>query len=67
MKTFLIVVDILLIVVDVVAVMRLLKIFKEHAHGDELVIPTEKVMPYAITMVVISILIPLVGFILNFV
>lgn len=66
MKMFLIVGEVLLIIIDTVAFVRLLKVFKENRHGDETVVPTEKVMPYVITMVVISILVPLINLILNF-
>lgn len=61
MKTFLIICEVLLTVVDMGLFVYLYKLFREHSRGDELVLPTKKVLPYVIVMVVISILVPMIG------
>ena len=61
MKTFLIVLEVFLMVIDTGLFVYLYKLFKKHAQGDELVVPAKKVLPYVIMMAVISILIPAIG------
>lgn len=67
MKAFFIVFDILLVIIDLFVFIRLWRIFKTHSQGDELVVPTKKVLPYGIAMAVISILVPVIGICLRFV
>ena len=61
MKTFLIALEVFLMVIDIGLFVYLYKLFKEHSSRDELVIPAKKVLPYAILMAIISILVPFIG------
>lgn len=55
MKTFLIVLNILLILIDIVVYIRFRKICKEKTIGEE--IETKYIMPHSIAMSIISIMI----------
>ena len=61
MKTFLIILEIILMIIDVGLFMYFYKLLKKHSCGDKVVVPTKKVLPYVIAMVVISILVPVIG------
>lgn len=61
MKTLLIILDIVLIICGVVAYMGFYRICKAHTQGDKVVVPTKKILPYAIVLLVIAILVPLIG------
>ena len=61
MKIFLIVLQVFLMVIDIGLFVYLYKLFKAHSSGDELVIPTKKVLPYVILMAVIAVLVPFIG------
>ena len=61
MKTFLLVLEVFLIVIDIGLFVYLCRLFKAHSSGDRLVIPTKKVLPYVILMAVISVLVPFIG------
>lgn len=65
MKIFLIVSSVLLVIIDIMAYIRLRKIFKEHAIGDKAAIPAKDIMPYVITMSVISVVIPVITLIVS--
>ncbi len=61
MKNFLLILEVLLTIIDIGVFVYLYKLFKKHSRGDELVIPTKKVLSYVIAMVVISIVVPKIG------
>lgn len=67
MKSFFIAIDILLVIIELILFICLYRIFKEHSHGDELVVPVKKVLPYGIAMVAISVSVLVVGICLQLV
>ena len=61
MRILFVILQIALVIIDIGLFLYIYKLFKKYAHGDELIVPTKKVLPYIVMMAIISILIPAIG------
>ncbi len=46
MRILFVILQIALVIIDIGLFLYIYKLFKKYAHGDELIVPTKKVLPY---------------------